>query len=457
MFCNKCGANIPEGSVFCSSCGQKFANNSTGQQPSQPPFVPPPVYGATSGMMIPPIPKKRNTGLIVLVSILSLLAAAAIVFLCLKFFAPPEQEPDAFSDVYNTFMQSALANTAEVPQETPAPTAFPQQTPMPLDATIELPYDFVPLSYPAASFSAQQFASKAEFEAALWATSWIYQTSEVNPGAMMFNGGYVDSGIGQADNYITAYSFNNDYSFKFMKLQSSDNSIMYEDEAEFWTQEIGGVFVAAGDLEIQGVYDGVGYDVVLLLFINSQGNLVESLAMYDAHTKSVLYISNYNVFVPGTMPAVSEPPALTPITPTQTVSSTGGHTLMEWSYDEEFEEMLMAVMWQYTGTEDMPKAFDIPEYSILGASTNSLIFNTDYTLDAVLSDLTEDTINYDVGYLHAFIVIGEYEYDGVLYEVNYHYYIDSDGYLIESIKFYDFDSDEYLLVSNVNVYEPISP
>lgn len=452
MFCNKCGANMPEGSAFCSSCGQSFAKNPIIQPLNQPtappPYTPPPVYGAPSTMAAPLLPKKRRTGLIVLVSILSLFAAAAITLLCIKLFVLPTTEPNGFDDVYNSLIQSALTtSTTETTQETPVPTDTLQQTPVPQVAAIELPFEFTQLDYPTASFSAMQFSSKADFETALWATSWLYQTSETNPDAMMFNGGFVDIAP-EISTSNMAYAFNSDYSVALLEFNPDDNNVFYEEAEVYWTQDMGGVFCAVADLETQGVYDGAGYDAVLLMFINSQGNLVESLALYDAHTQSVIHISNFNVLIPGTVST----DALTP-----TVNSASNHMPMEWRYDEEFEETLMAVMWQFVETEDMPKAFDIQEFRDLSATTASLVFNTDYTLDAVLTDSTEDTINYDIGYLHAFIVIGEYEYDGVVYEVNYHYYIDNNGYLIESIKFYDYDLDEYLLVSNVNVYKSISP
>ncbi len=456
MFCNKCGAKIPDGSIFCSSCGHNFAKDSARQQlnqpippnqPVAPPYTPPPVYGAAPAGV--PLPKQKHTGLIVLVSILSVVAAAAIVFLCLKLFAPPKAEPDNFGDVYGSLMQSSLAGVqSQTPATTPVPAATPEQTPMPADATIDLPYDFTQLDYPMAAFSLMQFSGKADFEAALWSTSWIYQLSETNPGATMFNGGYVDVGVDAASTSKHAYTFNNDYSAKLYDINSADNSILSETTENYWTQEIGGVFCALADLGNQTVYDGAGYDAVALMFINSDGNLVESLALYDAHTEKIFFISNYNILSPTNLsPAATAPPV-----------SSNSHTPMEWEYDEEFEEMLMGVMWHYVGTENLPKAFEIPEYSDITTNVTNLIFNTDYTLDAVLADSTTDTINYGIGYFHVYIVLpGEYEYDGVIYEANHHYYIDSEGYLIESVRFYDFDLDEYFLVSNVNVYEPISP
>jgi len=270
----------------------------------------------------------------------------------------------------------------------------------------------------------------------------------------MFNGGYVDSGPDQTATGKRAFTFNSDYSVRLVAFEPSDNSILFEDSDVYWTQEMGGLFAAVSDMEDQGIYDGAAYDAILLMFINTNGELVESLALYDAHTGIVIYISNYNVFIPGTVPTG---PAPTPIVPSS------DHTPMVWDYDEEFEEMLMGVMWSYTATEEPPKAFDIPEYSDVISTKERLIFNTDYTLEATLFDSSEESEGYDVGYLHVYIVFEEdgiiemYEHDGVTYEVNHHYFIDSEGNLIESIRFYDFDTETYHLVSNINVYEAISP
>ena len=105
MFCKNCGAQIPEGSAFCGECGQRMTEepqtqetaNTPPQQPAytpprQPAYAPPqqpayaPAYGAGA------IAAPKNTMMIVLVCVLSVLAAAALVFMGLKLFSTPGRQ-----------------------------------------------------------------------------------------------------------------------------------------------------------------------------------------------------------------------------------------------------------------------------------------------------------------------------------------------------------------------------
>lgn len=68
MFCPKCGANLKDGSRFCSKCGSSIGGQ--GGRPGYPPQM------AASSM--PPKKKKGNTGLIVFLIILLVLVIAGV-------------------------------------------------------------------------------------------------------------------------------------------------------------------------------------------------------------------------------------------------------------------------------------------------------------------------------------------------------------------------------------------
>ncbi len=68
MFCPKCGANLKDGSRFCSKCGSSIGGQ--GGRPGYPPQM------ASSSM--PPKKKKGNTGLIVFLIILLVLVIAGV-------------------------------------------------------------------------------------------------------------------------------------------------------------------------------------------------------------------------------------------------------------------------------------------------------------------------------------------------------------------------------------------
>lgn len=55
MFCNKCGANLPDGTTFCPNCGTPLANSGPvypGYNPMQQPGYPAPVNQPGKGLAV---------------------------------------------------------------------------------------------------------------------------------------------------------------------------------------------------------------------------------------------------------------------------------------------------------------------------------------------------------------------------------------------------------------------
>jgi predicted amidophosphoribosyltransferase len=49
MYCSKCGANVPDGTAFCSACGQPMPGFATSQPAGATPATPGAATGARRG------------------------------------------------------------------------------------------------------------------------------------------------------------------------------------------------------------------------------------------------------------------------------------------------------------------------------------------------------------------------------------------------------------------------
>ena len=455
MFCKKCGASIPEGSMFCTSCGQKIAEESgTPTQPlasgmaggtigtppdfSQPGYTPPP--GAVP--IYPPVPKKpKRTGMIVLVSVLAVAAAAAIVLLCLKILAPAKEEPADFADVYDTLMQSALVSGTSQPSATPTQTTAPSST----QTTLDMPFDFVTMDYSNVAHTGQAFDSIGSFESALSSGAWYYKEAHGNPNAVSFNNGFVDIGNKDTLTY-SEYTFRTDYSISYYQLNAADQSVLNEADYTYWTQDFDGVYKACIDTGYQTSYNGTMYDVIAAIFIDTNGDLVESMAIYDPYSEDFIELSNYNIYAQQ-QPIIDN-----------------GHTPTTWASQDDFEQTLLGYVWTYMRTDPEEPAIVVDAYSdITPYYMTRLVFNSDSTVESISSDpdteeiISDDATVFTFGNYHAYVYIEMYEYEGTEYEVDFYYYIDENGYLIERIMFYNVDAGGYYPVTNTNIYEPVFP
>ncbi|MGI5848740.1 MAG: zinc-ribbon domain-containing protein [Christensenellales bacterium] len=456
MLCKNCGASILKGSAFCTACGHRVTEDCTQQiqyqqgpkdnrqaesvrqHPPQPGYFP--TYGGTAPIVSAPN-KPQKIGLIVLVCALSVIAIAAIVFVYLKVFSPSKAEPENFADVYESLLQSSVVSGTDQLEPTQPPV--PSPTPAPTEAILDLPFDFVQLSYYDVSHTIQTFNNIEEFELALISTVWTYLEPQGNPNATSFNGGYVD--IGNKDpSVISKYSFSLDYSLVYSELSAIDYCVLNEMSHTYWTQDIGGTYAACWDTGIQTAYNGAIYDAVIMLIIDVDGNLVEGLALFDPYTDDIVQISSYNVYVPQSA----------------SVFETSDHDPMEWKSQKEFETTLTSCMWVYVRTDEAKREIIVDEYSDITPNYfYKLILSPDGTVECICSDyntmeIIENYIfNYIFGNNHAYIYIEPYKYNDNTYEVNLYYYIDYNGYLIEQVMLYEGNSGNYYLISNVNVYE----
>lgn len=97
MFCNNCGAQVPEGKAFCTSCGSRMGS-SEGQAPPQPSAAP--AQGASGSW-------KAHIGLISLACVLGLAAVAAVVVMSVKLAGDSDSESPAFAQLHSTLTDSA--------------------------------------------------------------------------------------------------------------------------------------------------------------------------------------------------------------------------------------------------------------------------------------------------------------------------------------------------------------
>ena len=446
MFCKNCGKQLSDDSVFCDACGistNRPINWQTGtrqdtifSQPQQ--AYTPPAYG------VPSIPKpKKRTGLIVTVCVLSVLAAAAIVIICLKFISPNE-DPENFKYVYKKLLGTASINTQQM-QET---SSVVTQTPIVTDTTIDLPYTFSPLSYKDVNHVGMYFNSVEEFESALVNMEWVYCEAQGNPGATPLNGGLVDIGLSDWS-ILPAYYFYYDYSFEYLEFDVNFSSILNEYTGNYWTQAFADTYMACWEQGSQAEYDGLMYDVVRVFFIDSDGYLVENLTLYNADTDSIIAISNYNLFLPYDM-----------------AGGYSDHSDMVWASQQEFEAALMDWIWTYGWTDEEEVDIYIGSWAysdITPTTQDTLTFYSDGTRGYVAADFNTQEIiaagdyTYEMRDELAYVKLGEHTYNGVIYEVDLTYRIDIYGCLVERVELYDKNTDTYYTTSNVNVYIPTSP
>ncbi len=123
MFCNHCGAKIPDGTQFCTNCGQSvFAQpNSQQSSPPQPGQAPSSIRETA-----PPVATKTSAGTIVMICLLGVIAAAALIFLGIKLFASSNANTQAFAQAYESLMQPATYGNPAVVQSSPVLSEPPE-------------------------------------------------------------------------------------------------------------------------------------------------------------------------------------------------------------------------------------------------------------------------------------------------------------------------------------------
>lgn len=450
MFCKNCGENNPDGSVYCISCGQPM-----NEQVNPPPVSLQPQYPLSNGAPPPvPIPNKhRKKGMIVLIISLSVVAAAAVILLCIKLYASPSTPPAEFSGAYQDLLDSesiSADSTALEPANTPITTSAATEapTPQPTEETIDLPFDFTQIDYPVVTHVPAVLDSITQFETILVSYSWVYSASHGHPNAVSIDDGFLDIKSSE-EGILRVYQFNKDLTVDVVELDADDQSPLSIESDTYWTQTIQNTYVVCVDVGVRTVFEENAYDVIVIMYVDEDANLVETVGLYDAHSDNVIFISNSNIYTPQEPAGDDENTRYSP---------------MDWSSQEEFEDVLYSYIWSYTNTVDKDLEFTIPElHDITPNADNKIIFYDDGSVYGVTSNpetteiISEETLDYDIRGYTANIYIADFELDGLLYEITAQYYIDQKGYLIASIKLYNSDEDEYYNISNANVFEPISP
>jgi len=107
MFCPKCGASLPDGSVFCQNCGSRLSPAAQGPAPANAP--------------IPPAPKKgHDTKFIILIIVAAVLLVAVIALALILLFTARGSVSSESSSAYSLTSQepSSEPSSSETSSET---------------------------------------------------------------------------------------------------------------------------------------------------------------------------------------------------------------------------------------------------------------------------------------------------------------------------------------------------
>jgi hypothetical protein len=291
----------------------------------------------------------------------------------------------------------------------------------------------------------KSFGSIEEFETELTAGAWDYYEALNNKDAVSFNGGYINIGFNDSAQIIHEYVFSGDYTLKSYQLNAGDLSVAGEYDFSYWTQASGDVYLACYNLGANTELNGVTYKTVITEFINETGDLVECMTLYDPYKDVFVPISNYDVFKKSTA---------------QTNNNTNNTNQEETQ--KQFESKLQNSVWLYSASEEAEPEMTIEEFSdISPVSPYKIIFSSDMTIeytDAVTGEpMSDESVNYAFGKNHAYVYIDQRVQDGVTYEIDLYYYIDSYGSLVEQVMAYDAAAGTYHSLSNVNIYKAETP
>lgn len=396
----------------------------------------------------------------------SVLAAAfALLILLLIVPAAGCDSKDAdFEQRYQALLDSAEKEEdkpAATQRATPAPTQAPTPKPLPTtadvpspppDATIDIQAAFTQSAYPSAVRSAAHFDSGEAFAIALKDTQqWVFRETTANPDATMFNGGYLDMGEVDTSVYLPAYEFFDSEAY-YIELDPDSYMTTYEQNDSYYIQQIGGVWYACVEMGQRVTYAGIGFKLLVTMFITDTGDLVERISMYDAHTETLFHISYDNVYAPESDMAVD------------TAGLIKDHPPMQWLRGD-FENALMQTTWMYIAGEPTTQDIIVPGYEDISIPTiDYLTFEYDGRLYVTQTDTQTGEIDneysfeyiVDDGYAYAYIT--DYNLMDELYELDIHFYIDESGLLIETVRLYDHNTGTYSLASgSANIYQSYEP
>ena len=301
--------------------------------------------------------------------------------------------------------------------------------------------------------TAKQYATQLDFEDDLILSDWAYSMSQGNPNAVSFNGGYVDMGNFDASATLPGLSFYYDYTVNAMSLDPYTYTTTYEYPMDYWVQSYNGTYVACYEGGSQATYNGTTYTAVVMVFMDTDDNLVVTLTLYDAQSGTFIEISNYNVFESYI-----------------DYNGDGGdyddyddyypdHSAMYWDSQEAFETELMSWVWTYYYTDEQMLDIDTGDISMSDITPDTLdrmIFYDDETVNRISEDdgtiVSDEYSDYGFDTMLAYVYIGEYDCYGTTYELDCVYYIDCYGYLVERLALYDYDDGSYYYISNANIY-----
>ena len=131
MFCNKCGNQIPDGSLYCEYCGAKQMNTGVQQQqPTQPVQTSQPTQAAYNqpNQAAAPSGNKSNKGLIIGLSIgggVLLIGVIILLILLLKKKPEVEEVTEATTEVTTEATTEEVATVSEATPEEPEPEVVP--------------------------------------------------------------------------------------------------------------------------------------------------------------------------------------------------------------------------------------------------------------------------------------------------------------------------------------------
>lgn len=117
MFCEKCGAQLEEGSAFCPNCGNRVGAANSGAPVNTGYYAPVGGYGAPAGAYGAAAPvKKKNNSIALIIGAVALVAILAVAGLLI--FHKPYMKP------IKTFYKGYNARSAQMIYEVTSPDVY---------------------------------------------------------------------------------------------------------------------------------------------------------------------------------------------------------------------------------------------------------------------------------------------------------------------------------------------
>lgn len=438
MFCDQCEKRNTDGAQYCRYCGSALSPLSE-EKPASKADEGAAAYSEPPRQTPPPRRDRGNGGKTAIIVLLTLILLCGAVWALWysgvirfeKSWAAESATPvtaapaaETAAPATKTVMSATDAST-QAPETNGGDDADEEE-----DGTVDLPYDFGPLNDPMQNHPCKTFDTEADFLDAFACKIWLFKETHRNPKAQEINGGYVDMAANFTKGTQPSHTFYKDNSCVFMELdpetrETSGNVFtnMYQFE---WLE---GCTMAYIDTDLRFAYNDGTYMVMWLFYIDTDGYLVETLAINNVNDDKLICIANMNLYYEyGADNAANE----------STVDKTSVHVL--WDDQQAFLTTLANHVWKYSYTADFPDGISRSGFGSYGDYSNAYQIWLTFTTDGEVTESylpiddgnsTSHTYEYASGGSTAYVFLGDnIEYNGNFYQWWVEYYINANGNLV---------------------------